>query len=212
MIVWHVGEAGTIDLLHTRDPIGCAVSVTICAFEVMARLGFTSFETWGWDGSYSAAGEDHASPQAHRGTDIENDVGGVLFRTTTSWCLEGQDAWNKLRDWPIVIHGGGMIGAIFDFQRSDGLDAPYKETLALGAIYLRNPEGGAKVAISEQEAQYDEANGRRFDPENPDAVFPDPVPLPPAPEPQWPNLVKLNRDGSVRQKPGRKAASQRTAH
>ncbi len=115
VIVWHVGEAGTIDLLHTHDPVGCAVSVTICAFEVMERLGFCSFETWGWDCSMGPNGEDHASPQAHRGTDIENDVDGVLFQTTTSWCLEAQDGFNKLRGWPIKINGGGMIGAIFEY-------------------------------------------------------------------------------------------------
>lgn len=82
----------------------------------------------------------------------------------------------------------------------------------MSVIYLRNPEGGGKVAISELEAQMDEANGwRRFDPENPEATFPEPIPLPPAPEPQWANLVPLNKDGSVRQKSGRKPAAAKTA-
>ena len=36
------------------------------------------------------------------------------------------------------------------------------------AIYLRNPEGGEKVAISEEEAKYDETLGWvRFDPAAP---------------------------------------------
>lgn len=81
----------------------------------------------------------------------------------------------------------------------------------MAVIYLRNPEGGAKVACSEMEAQYDEANGwRRFDPDNPDAVFPEPVPLPPEPEPQWPvRALALNKDGSERKKPGPKPAAKR---
>lgn len=116
VLVWHVGEDGTADLVRDLDPVPCAVSVTICAFDVMERLGFCSFDTWGWDGCYGPHGEDHANPQAHKATDIENEVGDRTFKTTTSWALEAQDAWNKLRGWPIRIHGGGMIGAVFDYM------------------------------------------------------------------------------------------------
>ena len=117
VILWHVDDLATWDLVQDRDAISTAVSVTICAFEVMERLGFSRFETWGWDGCY-IDGRDHASPQAHRAIDIENDVGGKVFQTTTTWALEAQDAWNKLRGANIDIRGGGMIGAIFDYQRS----------------------------------------------------------------------------------------------
>ena len=38
----------------------------------------------------------------------------------------------------------------------------------MAVIYLRNPDGGCKVATMEQEAKYDEANGWvRFDPDAP---------------------------------------------
>lgn len=117
VIVWHLDDYATWDLVSERDAIMSAVSVTICSFEVMDRLGFRSFDTWGWDGCY-IDGRDHACPQTHRGTDIENDVGERMFQTTTSWALEAQDAWNKLKGWPIRIHGPGMIGAIFDYMRS----------------------------------------------------------------------------------------------
>ncbi len=80
----------------------------------------------------------------------------------------------------------------------------------MSVIYLKSPDGGAKVAISEQEAQYDEVNGwRRFDPENPEATFPEPAPPPPAPEPQWAHRVPLNKDDTVRRKPGPKPGSKR---
>lgn len=118
VIVWHLDDFATWDLVEDREPISSSVSVTICSFEVMERLGFRSFETWGWDASLGLNGEDHAVPQPHNGCNIEIDVGGRTFQTTTSWALEAQDGWNKLQDWPITIHGNGMIGAIFDYMRS----------------------------------------------------------------------------------------------
>lgn len=83
----------------------------------------------------------------------------------------------------------------------------------MSVIPLRHPQHGAKVAISEQEAVADERNGwRRFNPDDLAWEAPEPD-LPPlvAEQPQWANLVKLNKDGSVRQKSGRKASA-RVSH
>lgn len=117
VVLWHVWEPMTADLFEDRDSVLAGTSVTICAFELMGMLGFRHFETWGWDGCY-VGGAHHALPQAHAAVDIENTVGGQVFSTTTTWALEAQDAWNKLKDLDIDIRGGGMIGAIFDYLRA----------------------------------------------------------------------------------------------
>lgn len=117
VVVWHVDDHATWDLLSERDPIRTGVSITIVAFELMSRFGFRRFTTWGWDGCYMD-GKDHAVPQAIVPSNIENEVGDQVFNTTTSWALEAQDAWRKLSAADIDIRGGGMIGAVFDFQRA----------------------------------------------------------------------------------------------
>lgn len=120
VLLWHIDDFATWDLVKDRNPVSTAVSITICAFELGERLGFSRFETWGWDGCY-IDGLDHASPQAHRATDIENEVGDQVFSTTTSWALEAQDAYHKFSLTPrdVEIRGPGMIGAILRY-----LDAP----------------------------------------------------------------------------------------
>lgn len=117
VLVWHVDDRATWDLIKDRDPVMTGVSITIVAFELMARFGFRSFTTWGWDGCY-LDGKDHAIPQRTVPVNIDNEVGDRTFATTTTWALEAQDAWNKLRGADIDIRGGGMVGAIFDFLRA----------------------------------------------------------------------------------------------
>lgn len=119
VILWHLDEEPYWDLVKDRDPVPVASTVTLCAFELGARLGFSSYQTWGWDGCY-VNGLNHATPQAHNGADIENEVGEAVFQTTTSWAHEAQDAVNKFRQTPrdVRIHGGGMIGAILDYRRA----------------------------------------------------------------------------------------------
>jgi hypothetical protein len=116
VLLWHVDDHATWDLVKPFEPVRSASSVTICAFEIGERLGYDRFGIWGWDGCY-LDGRDHANGQAHGGIDIENDVGGQIFPTTRTWCLEAQDAVNKLRMTPrdIQIHGPGMIGAVLDY-------------------------------------------------------------------------------------------------
>jgi hypothetical protein len=117
VILWHLDDHATWDLVKDLDPISIASSVTICAFELGERLGFSKFETWGWDGCY-IDGRDHATDQPAGGVYVELDIGGQVFPTTRTWALEGQDAVNKLRMTPrdIKIHGPGMIGALLDFH------------------------------------------------------------------------------------------------
>lgn len=117
VILWHLDDHATWDLVKDRDPISLASSITICSFELSERLGFGKFETWGWDGCY-IDGRDHATDQPAGGVYVELDIGGQVFPTSRTWALEGQDAVNKLRMTPrdVKIHGPGMIGALLDFH------------------------------------------------------------------------------------------------
>lgn len=119
VVLWHVDDRATWDLVEHRAPISTAVSITICAFELGERLGFSRFETWGWDGCYMD-GQGHAVDQPMISANIENEVGARVFDTTTTWALEAQDAVEKFRQTPrdVQIHGDGMIGAILDYRRA----------------------------------------------------------------------------------------------
>lgn len=108
--VWHVEHPD----LELSDAVPSAVSVTLMAMQLMARLGYRHFDTWGWDGCYMT-GQDHAAPQAHTSAEnIRVRVGNESFETTTAWAAEAQDACAliALADFRVNIHGGGMIGAI----------------------------------------------------------------------------------------------------
>lgn len=118
VILWHVHDTGTHELTADLFPVSRAVSVTICAFEVMARLGWRRFDTWGWDGCIMD-GQEHAVAQKNMGNHIDigvTNAEGVETHYTTipAWGLEAQDAISALRGFPfpINIHGGGMIGDI----------------------------------------------------------------------------------------------------
>ncbi len=114
VLVWHVDDFATWDLVKDRAPVSTGVSITIVAFELMSRFGFGRFETWGWDGSYGPSGNSHAVPQPHGGQDITVEVGRASFATTTTWALEAQDARQKFLQTPrnVKVKGGGMIGAV----------------------------------------------------------------------------------------------------
>lgn len=115
VIVWHIDDVATWGLLEHRDAVLSSVSVTICAFEVMSRLGFRKFDVWGWDGCF-IDGEANAVAQWINPERRKVIVGGQTFESTPMWALEAQDAVNKLAGIRenIAIHGGGMVGAIFD--------------------------------------------------------------------------------------------------
>jgi len=112
VVLWHLCENATYALTADRAPVSSACSITLCAFEVMARLGWRGFETWGWDGCY-VDGESHAVAQPTAG-DVTVQNGEKTFRTTTNWLNEAKDASLALNGFPfpIHVHGGGMIGEI----------------------------------------------------------------------------------------------------
>ncbi len=111
--VWHVDESATDLRMIGLHPVRSATSITVTIFDVLERLGWRSFETWGWDGCFMD-GRHHAGDQDHDAQVIELDVAGQKFQTTGTWALEAQDADARLRHcpYPVAICGGGMIGAI----------------------------------------------------------------------------------------------------
>lgn len=113
VILWHVHDEATWPLVGGRQPVARGVSITICCFELMARLGWRKFDTWGWDGCY-LDGDSYAVPQIHSGDEIAIECDDVSFSTTPAWGLEAQDAIMALRGFPfpIHIHGLGMVGEI----------------------------------------------------------------------------------------------------
>lgn len=113
--VWNVDCPDTRSL--TPDGVPTAVSITLVAMQLMARLGYRRFETWGWDGCYFD-GKSHASEQAHNADDITVRLEGRegLFETTSTWAAEAQDAVTLLAtaDFKVDVKGGGMFAAILD--------------------------------------------------------------------------------------------------
>jgi hypothetical protein len=113
VVVWHVHDTDTDELTKPYGHVSRAVSVTICGFEVFARLGWRTFDVWGWDGCV-LDGQEHAVAQANMGEHIEIEHLDVTYITRPCWALEAQDAIDALRGFPfpIRIHGGGFIGAV----------------------------------------------------------------------------------------------------
>lgn len=118
--VWHLAEEEAIPALTGRTAILPAVSITLCAIDLARYLGYPSVRIYGWDGRY-IDGQDHAVSQPHnREHDIELDVGGRIFQTTTTWAVEAQEAHHILSasDYPVEIMGDGMIRALLAHLRS----------------------------------------------------------------------------------------------
>lgn len=113
VVLWHVGDEATKDILEDRFPVACACSITTVSFELMARLGFRHFHVWGWDGCLMD-GAGYANPQTMASPEITVEVGDQTFASTHTWGLEAQDAVAALARFPfqIHVHGGGMTGAI----------------------------------------------------------------------------------------------------
>lgn len=114
VVVWHTADEATWALLEDRYPCAAWVSVTLGIFELMARLGWRSFDVWGWDGC-RLDGLEHAVPsEINPGEDIEVIIGDRPFSTTHTWALEAQTAINALAGFPfpVHVHGPGMIAAV----------------------------------------------------------------------------------------------------
>lgn len=111
VVLWHVGDQATKELLEDRFPVACACSITICTFELMARIGWRHFHVWGWDGCLMD-GNGYANPQAVASPEVTIEIGDLTFQTTHTWALEAQDAVHALSrfPFPIHVHGGGLAG------------------------------------------------------------------------------------------------------
>lgn len=113
VILFHIHDEPTNALTENLGHVSRAVSVTICCFEIMARLGWRKFDTWGWDGCV-LDGQEHAVAQTNLGGHIEIEHLDHTYTTLPVWALEAQDAIDALRGFPfpITIHGSGFIGAV----------------------------------------------------------------------------------------------------
>lgn len=113
VVLWHVSDEATWSILAPFRPVLSWVSITLCTFELMARLGWRSFDVWGWDGCF-IDGLDHAHPQAHAADRIEVLLGDRAFPTSTSWALEAETACTALAGFPfpVRVRGPGFIPAM----------------------------------------------------------------------------------------------------
>lgn len=107
--LWHID-----DLDGLPGAVPTATSITLTALSLFRRMGWREFRVFGWDGCY-LDGHDHAVPQRHTSLmDVDVQVNGRTFNTTSTWALEAQDAVNQLAnaDYRVRIEGDGMIKAI----------------------------------------------------------------------------------------------------
>lgn len=125
--LWHIGDSA---LVSAHRPVRTASSVTLCILSQFRKIGFRSFDVYGWDGCYSSDGFHHATePKENfrQATMIELRVGaevdeqgnfiegtGRPFSTNHTWALEAQDAVIQLHhaDYDVRIHGDGLIKAM----------------------------------------------------------------------------------------------------
>lgn len=114
VILWHVADDATWNLLAARMPVAAWASVTISVFELMARMGWRKFDVWGWDCCVlnDAA---HACPQHLRADLIQVEVAGRRFTTTHAWVHEANCAAQALAGFPfpVTVHGPGLAPALF---------------------------------------------------------------------------------------------------
>lgn len=106
--LWHID-----DVPGAPWAVPCASSITLTALSLFRRMGYREFRVWGWDGCY-LDGRDHAVPQPHAGDNINIELAGMTFQSTTTWAVEAQDAVLQLAsaDYKVTIEGPGMIGEI----------------------------------------------------------------------------------------------------
>lgn len=120
VLIWQTDEH---ELAEGVLGVPTAISVTLCAINVLAQMGCTAINTHGWDGCF-INGEGYAIPQEAPGTRKTLHMNGVQYQTTDTWAAEAEDAVNQFtRDrghYSVKINGPGMIG---DIVRHFGLAA-----------------------------------------------------------------------------------------
>jgi hypothetical protein len=115
VLVWHLLSDAYRDLLGDRACVYQLATITLCSlFGLGDLLGFSRYETFGWDGCFFGAAH-HANDQAPP-TDpiLLNEVGEARFATTTSWLYEAEIAENAFITWPrdVRVNGPGFFGAV----------------------------------------------------------------------------------------------------
>lgn len=111
--LWHVGD-------FVEGGVPSAVSITLTALNLFARMGWRKFDIWGWDTSFGEDGAHHggAEPFSADPNIVSVEIeGGPTFRTTPTWAAEAQDAHYiipllEYLGCEINIHGRSMVEAI----------------------------------------------------------------------------------------------------
>lgn len=126
VVLWHVND---VPMKLVRQ-VPCAVSVTLCALMLFHRLMYRRIDAWGWDLCFAQDGTHHgATGDLDRRVEIKDlEIGegddALWFKSTPPWCAEITDATGVLPvlKWcgtDVVIHGGGMLGAIIPVYSAD---------------------------------------------------------------------------------------------
>ncbi len=113
VVIWHVGDLATLPLVGDRFPATPFNSITSCAFEIMARLGWRNFDVWGWDCCVMAGAENAVVQDNGAQTYLDVTSRGRTYRTTGTWLHEAHDALSMLKGFPfkVTFHGSGFMGA-----------------------------------------------------------------------------------------------------
>ncbi len=122
VVLWHVAEPETFELVQDRLPVRCGESITSAAFDLMARMGFAAYGVWGWDCCYGGGevhwGEDGLAriPGVSPGV-ISLMVGEREFITRPGWAMEAQTAVRDiLPHYDVTLHGDGLVRALRDWR------------------------------------------------------------------------------------------------
>lgn len=121
VLMWHVG-----DFSDAPRAIPSAMSITLCAMNLGRRMGYRTFDIYGWDACFTGE-QHHASTRKDEkivAQRISLDVGGQIFDTTTTWALEAETALTVIPviEWTgakVNIHGPSMVEAVRRFRAAN---------------------------------------------------------------------------------------------
>lgn len=106
--LWHLADQ---PIENARQVIH-GTSITLTVPNLMRRLGWRSFEFWGWD-CCVMDGRHHAVEAGELPDQVTATINGVAFKARHAWTLEAQEASYLLQmgdfDWRIM--GDGLVAA-----------------------------------------------------------------------------------------------------
>lgn len=115
--LWDIGD-------FVSGGVPSAVSITITALSLFARLGWRKFNIYGWDASFGPNLEHHGGDEPFTDNpDIRYvEVGDKTFTTTATWAAEAQDAAYvipllEFLGCEINIFGPSMVEAIRQYTK-----------------------------------------------------------------------------------------------